>query len=161
MRVNHEFDAVYYPDSKILILGSIPSVKSRESGFYYMHPQNRFWKVISDIFGEEIPETISDKKRFLKLHKIALWDVLSSCDIDGSSDNSIKNPVVNDINKIIRKTQIEVIFLTGKKALYLYNKYCLDKTKVKPIYLPSTSSANRRVSDEDLKKEYQVILNYL
>lgn len=157
MKVNHELDPVCYSDSEILILGSMPSVKSREVGFYYMHPQNRFWNVLSDLFGEKIV----DKKRFLKCHHIALWDVLASCDIDGSSDYSIKNPVVNDIKSLIKGTRINTIFVTGKKALELYNKYCFDDVLIKAIYLPSTSPANRQIKYVDLKNKYEIILNYL
>ncbi|MBR3199295.1 MAG: DNA-deoxyinosine glycosylase [Bacilli bacterium] len=161
MKVSHEFDSVVYPDSKVLILGTIPSVKSRESGFYYMHPQNRFWSIISFLFDEDIPASISDKKEFLKKHKIALWDVLNSCDIVGSSDSSIKNPIVNDIGEVIKKSQVDTIFVNGKKAFYLYNKYCLDEVGIVAKYLPSTSPANRSISDEDIKDKYKEILKYL
>ena len=109
MLVNHEFGPFVNKDSKILILGSIPSVKSREYGFYYMHKQNRFWKVISDIFDDKFPDSLSDKKEFLRKNKIALWDVLESCDIEGSSDSSIKNPKVNDIKSLILDTDIKYI----------------------------------------------------
>ena len=122
MKVNHEFGPCVNKDSKVLILGSIPSVKSREFGFYYMHPQNRFWKIISDLFEEDFPETIDEKKDFLKRNKIALWDVLDTCEIEGSSDSSIRNPKVNDIKSIIYGTDIKHIFVTGKKAFELYKK---------------------------------------
>lgn len=157
MRVNHEFGPYINKDSRILILGSIPSLKSRELGFYYMHPQNRFWKVISEVFGEILPKTLEEKKELLKKHHIALWDVLESCDIEGSSDSSIKNPMVNDIKSLIANTDIKYIFVTGKKALNLYNKYCLNDVKIEAIYLPSTSGANRQISDEALKREYEII----
>lgn len=157
MRVNHEFGPYINKDSRILILGSIPSLKSRELGFYYMHPQNRFWKVISEVFGEILPKTLEEKKELLKKHHIALWDVLESCDIEGSSDSSIKNPMVNDIKSLIVNTDIKYIFVTGKKALNLYNKYCLNDVKIEAIYLPSTSGANRQISDEALKREYEII----
>ena len=139
MKVSHEFGPYINKDSKILILGSIPSVKSREYGFYYMHPQNRFWKIMSDLFDEEFPETLPDKKNFLKRHYIALWDVLESCEIKGSSDSSIKNPRVNDIKGLILDTDVKAIFVTGKKALELYNKYCYKDICIPAIYLPSTS----------------------
>lgn len=161
MLVTHEFPAEYDENSKILILGSIPSVKSREKVFYYMHPQNRFWKVLSEIFNEQVPQTIEDKKKFLKSKNIALWDVLSSCEITGSSDSSIKNPVPNDINSLIKKTKIKTIFVTGKKAESLYNKYCLKYTNIKPIYLPSTSPANQTIKYESLLEEYKKMLKYL
>ena len=154
MLVNHEFGPFVNKDSKILILGSIPSVKSREYGFYYMHPQNRFWKIMSDLFEEEMPNTILDKKKFLKKHYIALWDVLDSCEIKGSSDVSIKNPKVNDIKEIINSTDVRKIFVTGKKALELYNKYCYDDVLIEAIYLPSTSGANCAISYENLILTY-------
>ena len=161
MRVSHEFGPYINKDSKVLILGSIPSVKSREYGFYYMHKQNRFWKVMSDLFKDDFPITIEDKKMFLKKHKIALWDVIDTCDINGSSDNSIKNPKVNNIKKLIDASNVKYIFVTGKKALELYNKYCYKDTLIKAIYLPSTSGANCGVSYERLKEEYEIIVKCL
>lgn len=158
MRVTHEFEPFYDENSKILILGSIPSPKSRELGFYYMHPQNRFWKVISSVFGEDIPIPIEDKKQFLKKHNIALWDVLESCDIDGASDSSIKNPIPNDIEKILKNSKVERIYTTGKTAHKLYNKYILNKIGIEDICLSSTSPANVRMSLEDLVDEYKNVL---
>ena len=157
MRVNHEFGPYINKDSRVLILGSIPSLKSREYGFYYMHKQNRFWKVISDIFDDKFPDSLSDKKEFLRKNKIALWDVLESCDIEGSSDSSIKNPKVNDIKSLISGTDIKYIFVTGKKAFDLYNKYCFKSVGIDAIYLPSTSGANRQISYTDLKEKYEII----
>ena len=161
MRVSHEFGPYINKDSEVLILGSIPSVKSREYGFYYMHPQNRFWNILSDIFGEDFPETILDKKQLLFKHKIALWDVLDSCDIDGSSDSSIKTPIVNDIKGLIKDTDVTDIFVTGKKALELYHRYCYDNVLIKAIYLPSTSGANCGFRYDKLKKKYEIIIKYL
>lgn len=161
MRVSHEFGPYINKDSRVLILGSIPSLKSREYGFYYMHKQNRFWKVISDIFDGEFPDSLSDKKEFLRKNKIALWDVLESCDIEGSSDSSIKNPKVNDIKSLILGTDIKYIFVTGKKALDLYNKYCFKSVGIEAIYLPSTSGANARLSFNDLKEKYEIIIKCL
>lgn len=158
-RVNHTFAAYYNNDSEILILGSMPSVKSREMGFYYMHPQNRFWKVLEKVFNEYIGSTIEDKKAFLKSHKIALWDVIESCDISGSSDSSIKNIEVNNIKELIEKTNIKKIYTTGKKAYELYSKYCLKNTVIEAICLYSTSPANCRISLEELVENYQVINN--
>ena len=111
-------------NKKILILGSIPSIKSREFGFYYAHPQNRFWKVISNIYNENQPTNIEEKKELLKKHNIALWDVIKSCDMIGSSDSSINNEVPNDINSLLKKTKIKKIYTTGKTAYKLYNKFC-------------------------------------
>lgn len=161
MKVSHEFGPYINKDSKVLILGSIPSVKSRELGFYYMHPQNRFWKLMSDLLNEKFPSTLDEKKNFLKQNKIALWDVLDSCEIKGSSDSSIKNPKVNDIKGLIEGTDVKYIFVTGKKALELYNKYCYNEVLIDAIYLPSTSGANCSFSYNDLKKKYEILVNYL
>lgn len=140
--INHELEPFYNNDSEILILGSLPSVKSREQKFYYAHPQNKFWKVLASVYNSRIPETIEEKKRFLTKNKIALFDVISSCEITGSSDSTIKNVKVNDINSIINKTNIKKIYTTGKKATELYQKHLESKTNIKTIYLPSTSPAN-------------------
>ena len=156
-RVNHTFKAYYNNDSEILILGSMPSVKSRELGFYYMHPQNRFWLVLSQVYNEKVGDTIDEKKEFLKKHKIALWDVIESCDINASSDSSIKNIKVNDINMILKETNIKKIFTTGKKSYELYNKYCLKDTGKEAICLYSTSPANCRIQLEELISNYQII----
>ena len=161
MRVSHEFGPYINKNSKVLILGSIPSVKSRKCGFYYMHPQNRFWSVLSDLFDEDFPKTILEKKQLLFRHKIALWDVIESCDIDGSSDSSIKNVKVNDIKKLIVGTDVKTIFVTGKKSLQLYNRYCLKDVGIEAIYLPSTSGANCRMSYEDLRNKYEMIIKYV
>ena len=160
-RVTHEFGPFWNPDSKVLILGSIPSQKSRKEGFYYAHPQNRFWKILSQIYQEETPKTLDEKKNFLTRHKIALWDVLESCDIQGSSDQSIQNAVPNDINQILTKTKIKAIFTTGNKAFQLYRKYCESTTKQKAIPLPSTSPANcKKGIEKILIESYQQIKNY-
>ena len=153
MKVIHELEPVYNKESKILILGSIPSVKSRELGFYYMHPSNRFWQVLEGVFKEKIV----DKKAFLNKHHIALWDVIKECDIKSSSDSSIKNIIVNDINELLKKTKINKIYTTGSKADSLYQKYLYPKIKIKNIALPSTSSANAKMKLEDLIKEYKII----
>lgn len=157
-KVKHELNAFYDKNSLVLILGSMPSVKSKELGFYYMHPQNRFYKTLAKVYEEEVPSTIDAKKEFLKRHKIALWDVIKSCDIKGSSDSSICNVEVNDINEILSQTKIKYIFTTGKKAYTLYQKYCYEKTKIEAIYLPSTSPANCPKGIEELLEiEYSKI----
>lgn len=156
-QVTHSFDAYYNKDSKILILGSIPSIKSRELGFYYMHPQNRFWKVMSKVFQEKYPETIEDKKNLLKKNKIALWDVINCCEIENSSDSSISNVVFNDISSLLKKTDIKKIYVTGRKALELYQKYIYFTTGLEAIYLPSPSPANAILKEIDLIEKYQVI----
>lgn len=155
--IKHPFGALYAPDSRVLILGSFPSVKSREENFFYGHPQNRFWKVTSMVFGEKLPETIPEKKAFLLRNKIALWDVIESCDITGSSDSSIKNVTVNDFSKILSSSQIEKIFVNGKTAERLYNKYALSNTGIPCICLPSTSPANAAWSVEKLFVEWSKI----
>lgn len=142
MKVNHTLKPVYYKDSKVLILGSMPSIKSREVGFYYSHPKNRFWKTLEKVYNEKIGNTKQEKIVFLKKHYIALFDVLKSCDILASSDNSIKNPIPNDLTPILKKSNIKAIFTTGQKAYTLYQKYCYQDTKIKAIPLPSTSPAN-------------------
>ncbi len=161
MKVYHTLEPIYYRDSKVLILGTMPSIKSREVGFYYAHPYNRFWKTLEKVYGETIGVSIADKKEFLLKHKIALFDVLKSCNINSSSDSSIKEPVPNNINKILKESNIKVIFTTGKKAYELYNKYILPKTKIEAICLPSTSPANcKKGIEEILYKEYNKIREY-
>lgn len=151
----HPIPPVYNSESKILILGSFPSVKSREVGFFYGHKQNRFWKVMAEIFSDTIPETVGEKKTFLLKNKIALWDVIASCDIEGSSDSSIKNVTVNDLNIILDNADIRKIFTNGKKASSLYEKYTYPKTNIKDVCLPSTSPANAAWSYEKLVNEWR------
>lgn len=154
-KVYHELEPYYNTNSKVLILGSMPSVKSRELKFYYMHPQNRFWKTLAKVYDEDLPSSIDDKKDFLKRHKIALWDVIASCNITGSSDSSISNIKVNNINKLLKETNVEKIFTLGRKAYNLYNKYLLPKTKKEALYLPSTSPLYcPKGIDEKLYNEY-------
>ena len=161
IRVRHEFGPFYDKESKILILGSIPSPKSREQGFYYGHPQNRFWKVLADVLGETVPETVDERKNMLSKHHIALWDVLDSCEIKGASDTSIKDPVPNDMNVILREADIRAIFTTGAKADELYKKMCYHICGVASIRLPSTSPANCGYSYDKLKEAYSQILEYI
>lgn len=161
MRVEHEFGPFYDKDSKVLILGSIPSPKSREQGFYYGHPRNRFWMVLADVLGEELPETLEAKKLMLAKHHIALWDVLDSCEIKGASDTSIKNPVANDMNVILDRAEIRAIFTTGTKADDLYKKMCYPICGMPSIKLQSTSPANCGCSYEKLREGYSQILKYL
>ena len=135
----HSIPPYYNSDSEILILGSFPSIKSREIGFYYSHPQNRFWPVLSTIFNEPLPLTIEAKKALLKKHKIALFDVCKSCNIKGSSDLTIKNVKPNSLTKILKESNIKRIYLDGKTAYNLYNKLLKPQTNIEGIYLPSTS----------------------
>ena len=156
--VQHPISPVYDENSKILILGSFPSVKSREANFFYGHPQNRFWKVLAAVFEAEVPNTIEEKRKFLLEHHVAVWDVIQSCDIVGSSDSSIKNVVPNDLSEILSKAQIEQIFVNGKKAEQFYKKYIETKIGRKAICLPSTSPANAAWNVERLVGEWKQIL---
>jgi len=155
--VSHGFPPVYDEASEILILGSFPSVKSREAQFYYHHPQNRFWKVLSRIFGEPLPETVEEKKRMLWKHHAAVWDVIESCDIIGSSDSSIKNVVPADIAGLLKKTKIRNIYVNGGKAAALYRKYCEPQTGKAAVKLPSTSPANAAWDLERLFLAWKII----
>lgn len=148
--VVHEFAPIYNEKSTVLILGTLPSVKSREGQFYYHHPRNRFWQVLSALTGEVLPETIPQKKAMLLRHGIAIWDVVASCDIVGSSDSSIRNVVPADIERVLKETQIQWIFTNGGTAHRLYQRYCLKNTGVEDMALPSTSPANAAFSLEKL-----------
>ncbi len=157
--VYHTLEPVYDRNSRILILGTMPSPKSREFGFYYSHPQNRLWKVISEIFQVPAPESNEAKERFLHDHYIAMWDVLKSCSINGADDSTIMDPEPNDINLILAAAEIRAVFTTGKKATDLYQKLCYPDTGRPSIYLPSTSPANCRNYDfKSLVEAYRVIL---
>ncbi len=153
----HPFAPIYNKDSKVLLLGSFPSPKSREVGFYFSHPQNRFFKVIADLFNETPPSTIEEKTKFLLQHKIALWDVIESCEIVGASDSSIKNVKVNDINSLLKQTNITAVFCLGNTATKLYKKYVGENC----FTLPSTSPANCAVSFTELKEKFKQILPFL
>lgn len=155
--IKHTFAPVYSDQSEILILGSFPSVKSRENGFYYGHPQNRFWKVISSVFQTEIPQSIEEKKCLLDRYHIALWDVIASCDIIGSDDNSIRNVIPNDICYILSNSKIKTIYANGKTAGRLYEKYLEPLTGRKINILPSTSPANAAYSLSQLIETWKVI----
>lgn len=140
--IQHPIPPVYDRDSKILILGSFPSVKSREAKFFYGHPQNRYWKVLAAVFDEEIPMTVPDRKAFLLRNHIAAWDVIASCDIVGSSDSTIKNVTVNDLRPILETADIRRIFVNGKTAEKMYKQYSEPILERPCICLPSTSPAN-------------------
>ena len=159
MKQYHNIQPVYNKDSYLLILGSFPSVKSREGQFFYHHPQNRFWKIFEQLFDLKL-QTIEDKKAFLLKHHIAVWDVIASCDIVGSSDSSIENVLVNDINSLIEETSIETIYTNGKKAHQLYQKYIFQVTQKEDICLPSTSPANATYSLEKLIESWRLLLNH-
>ncbi|MCD7722643.1 MAG: DNA-deoxyinosine glycosylase [Clostridiales bacterium] len=140
--LTHTVDAVFDKNSKILILGTFPSVKSREAGFFYAHPQNRFWRVLACVFGCDFPETVSARKALLLNNRVALWDVIRSCEITGSADSSIKNVIPNDLGVILNACDIRAVFVNGKKAESLYKKYLESSTGIKAVCLPSTSPAN-------------------
>ena len=159
--VKHPIEPVYDKNSKILILGSFPSVKSREQMFFYGHPQNRFWKVVSAVLERETPQTVEEKRAFLISSGIALWDVIASCDISGSSDSSIKNVAANDIEKILDFAHIKKIFVNGKTAEKYFNKYLKDRVKREAVCLPSTSPANAVKSADALIDEWGVIRDFL
>ena len=142
MRIEHPFPALYDAGSRILILGSFPSVKSREQRFFYGHPQNRFWKVMAAVTGEETPADIEQKRAFLHRNHIALWDVIASCEITGSSDASIKNAAANDLTPILQAAEIRQIFCNGAKSYELYEKYIRHQIGREAVKLPSTSPAN-------------------
>ena len=162
--ITHPFEPVYDSQSKILILGTMASPKSREYGFFYGHPQNNFWRVLANIFDTDVKtlESIEEKKKFLLENNIAVWDVLRSCQISGADDGSIKNPVVNDFSDIFANSKIKTVFTTGMTATKIYNKYCSEKTGITAIYLPSTSPANRKYYNFDgLVREYIKLKEYL
>ena len=146
MRVAHTFEPVYDENSRLLILGTFPSVKSRENAFYYGHPQNRFWKLLAGLTGEKTPGSIEEKKELLLKHDIAIWDVIRSCEIEGSSDSSIREVEPNDIAGLLQGSRIERIYGNGDKACRLYNRFCRAQTGVEIIRLPSTSPANAAFS---------------
>lgn len=147
---HHNIPPLYDENSKILILGSFPSVKSREGQFFYHHPQNRYWKVMAAVLEVPAPETIEAKKKMILSHHIAMWDVIASCDISGSSDSSIKNVVPNDIGKLLKETAISRIYTNGGTAHKYYRKYIYKAIGKEDIQLPSTSPANAAWSLERL-----------
>lgn len=153
--IKHTFQPIYNEQSKILILGSLPSVKSREQGFYYGHPRNRFWKVMSGILQCKEPVTIEEKREMLLEHCVAVWDVIDNCDIKGSSDSSIRNVVPTDVQRILAASDIEQIFANGKTAGQLYRKWLEPVTNREIIELPSTSPANAAFSTEKLMEVWK------
>ncbi|MBQ3920061.1 MAG: DNA-deoxyinosine glycosylase [Oscillospiraceae bacterium] len=153
----HPIPPIFDESSEILILGSFPSVKSRECGFFYGHPQNRFWKVTSAVFDEDTPVTIPEKKGFLLREHIALWDVIRSCDIEGSSDSSIRNVIPNDISVILDSAHIRTIFANGRTAERYYIRYIEPELGIKAVCLPSTSPANAAWNMERLIAAWSVI----
>ena len=156
-RIYHPFGPLYGSDSRILILGSFPSVKSREQQFFYGHPQNRFWKVVAAVFGQEVPATIPEKKALILDHKLALWDSIASCVITGSSDAAIREVVPNDLQVVLSHAPIRRIFCNGKKSFEMYEKYILPVTGITATCLPSTSPANAQWSLKRLTCAWAVL----
>ena len=154
-RLVHTIAPVYDARSRVLLLGTFPSPKSRASGFFYGHPQNRFWRVMARICDSDIPHTVEEKTGLILSNHFALWDVIHSCEIEGSSDSSIKNVVPNDISIILNHSQVDRIFVNGKKAESLYKKYIEKEAGIKAIYLPSTSPANASWSEDRLAEEWK------
>ncbi len=157
----HNIPPIYNKDSKILILGSFPSVKSREQEFYYAHKQNRFWEVLASILNCNEPETEKEKTELLLSSHIALWDVIKSCEIIGSSDTSIKNVKPNDIMMILQNSSVSRIFTNGNKAYELYKKYIFPDTKIEAIKLPSTSPANAAFSLDKLCEQWANVIKFI
>ena len=155
--VTHPIPPVFDSASRILILGSFPSVKSREGHFFYHHPQNRFWKTLAGILAVPVPGSIDEKKEFLLSHHIALWDVIASCEIQGSADSSIKDVVPTDLSGILAQAPVRRIYVNGKKAEQLYRKYQQKQTGIEAVCLPSTSPANAAWSLDRLVEAWQVI----
>ena len=156
-RIQHPFGPLYGPESRVLILGSFPSVKSRAQNFFYGHPQNRFWKVVAALFGQEPPQTIPEKKELILSHRLALWDSIASCVITGSSDASIRDVRANDLRIILDNAPIERIYCNGRKSHEMYEKYILPALGREAACLPSTSPANAAWSLEKLIAAWSVI----
>ena len=153
----HPIPPLFDKNSKTLILGSFPSVKSREAEFFYGHPQNRFWTVVAEVFGCRKPESTEEKKEFVLSHNLAMWDVIGQCEIEGSADSTIKNVTANDLSIILDNCPIERIFVNGKTAEKYYNKYTYPKTGIKAICLPSTSPANAAWNIPKLVDAWKII----
>lgn len=157
-RLEHPFGPLFNKDSRVLILGSFPSVKSREQQFFYGHPQNRFWKVIAAVTGKPVPVNIEEKKELILSNGLALWDTIASCEIRGSSDASIRNAVPNDLSVILKGSRIERIYCNGKLSHELYCRYAQPLTGIEAECLPSTSPANAQWSLERLTEAWSVIM---
>jgi len=154
----HPFPPVWNEQSRILILGSFPSVRSRETGFYYGHPQNRFWPLMARLYGETVPPSINERRSFALRNGIALWDVIESCVITGSSDASIRDAKPNDIASLIKQTNIRAVFCNGQQSYRLFERYCAHGCGIQAISLPSTSPANAAWNMERLIHAWKVIL---
>ena len=160
-KVSHTFEPVFNEKSRVLVLGTFPSVKSREQQFYYGHPQNRFWKVIAALTDSPVPLSIAEKKSLLLEKHIAVWDVVASCEIVGSSDSSIRNVVPTDLNRILKNAPIQEIYANGGKAFELYQKYALPLTGCPIKKLPSTSPANAAWQMERLMEAWGIVKQWI
>ena len=159
MRIEHPISPLYGPRSERLILGSFPSVKSREAMFFYGHPQNRFWRVLAALCGEPTPRNVEEKTKLVLDHGFALWDVIASCEIVGSSDSSITNAVANDLTPILAGSRVTRIFCNGTTSFRLYGRYIQPVTGIEAVYLPSTSPANAAWSLDRLIEAWGAALN--
>ena len=155
--IQHPFPPLFGPDSDTLILGSFPSVKSREAMFFYGHPQNRFWRVLAALYGESVPQTVNEKKVLILSHRLALWDSIASCEITGSSDASIRNAVPTDLSTILANSNVTRIFCNGAQSYRTYCRYQLPRTGIEAVKLPSTSPANAACSLDKLIEAWRVI----
>ncbi len=155
--LTHGFGPLYGADSEVLILGSFPSVKSREQAFFYGHPQNRFWKIAAAVFGEKVPVTIDEKRAFILQNRLALYDVIEECEIRGSSDSSIRAVVPADLGPILRGSRVRRIFVNGQTAGKYYQKYLEPVTGIEATVLPSSSPANAAWSLEKLIAAWKVL----
>ena len=156
--VTHTIPPVFSAESEILILGTMPSPKSREAAFYYAHPQNRFWPVLARVYGEPLPQSVEEKKRLILAHRLALWDVLSRCEITGASDASIKNPVANDVPSLLKITRVSRVLCTGGTSARLYTRLLYPLTAIPCETLPSPSAANAQYSLNALASAYTAAL---
>lgn len=159
-RVAHPLEPVFDEHSQVLVLGTMPSPKSRETGFYYNHPQNRFWKVMAALFDEPLPASNDEKRALALRHGIALWDVLAECSIAGAADGTIAECVPNDLGLILDQAPIKAVFCTGAKAAELYRKHCEPVTGRLCVRLPSTSPANAGTLLEQLVEAYRAIVPF-
>ena len=157
MPIIHPIPPVFDEHSRVLILGSFPSVKSREAAFFYGHPQNRFWRLMALLFEAEVPLTVEEKTHLVLTHRLALWDTIHSCTITGSSDSSIRDVVPNDLSVILNNSRVDRVFCNGAASYKLYQKYIYPQTKLHAAQLPSTSPANAAWSMERLQKAWEII----
>ncbi len=156
-KIIHPFPPLFDKSSTTLILGSFPSVKSREQMFFYGHPQHRFWTLLANVFAEEVPQSLDEKRRLLLSHNLALWDSIHSCTITGSSDSSIKDVVPNDLSVILQNSRVSRIFANGALSHKMYQKYIYPVTMIEATKLPSTSPANAAFSLDRLYESWKII----